>query len=192
MCIQLSLLSLLVFACPALAGDETEKTEHALPLVLWERLKSNSLETWHAPQHDSFYLPVISWHPPFAWDKDQREQYNENPWGAGYGRTRFDADGNWHGLYLMVFKDSQYHWEPVAGYGYEKIWRPWDQHRDLRLGLGLTAGLTMRDNWHYIPVPYLLPLASVGYKNLSFQATFVPGPRHKANVLFGWLRWEFD
>lgn len=192
MWIHLSLFSLVAFCCSALAGDEPEQTDNALPIVLWERLKLNSLETWDSPSHQSLYLPVIAWHPPFAWDKDRRDEYNETPWGAGYGLTRYDADGDWHGLYLMLFKDSQYAWEPVGGYGYEKIWLPLDQHQDLRLGLGLTAGITMRENWNYIPVPYLLPLASVGYKSLNFQATYVPGLRNKGNVLFGWLRWEFD
>lgn len=186
---KLSFLSLLAICLPVWADKAQD--EERLPFVLWDRLKANTAETWQSPQQHDFYLSLFAWHPPFAWDKDRRDEYNEKAWGAGYGRSRTDTGGNWHGLYLMMFKDSQYKWEPVAGYAYEKIWHPLDNN-DFRLGLGLTAGITMRDNWNYLPVPYVLPLGSVGYKNLSLQATFVPGLRNKGNVFFGWLRWQFD
>ncbi|MGK3306244.1 hypothetical protein ACSLOI_28025, partial [Escherichia coli] len=42
------------------------------------------------------------------------------------------------------------------------------------LGLGFTAGVTARDNWNYIPLPVLLPLASVGYGPVTFQMTYIP------------------
>lgn len=192
--LKLPFLSLLAFFCPVFADEVSEQGQSwdKLPIVMWERLKTNASETWHLPQHREFYLPLFAWHPPFAWDSDRRKEYNESPWGAGYGLSRLDQDGDWHGLYLMVFKDSQYEWEPVGGYAYEKIWHPIADNQDFRLGLGLTAGITMRDNWNYIPVPYVLPLGSVGYKDLTLQATFVPGLRNKGNVFFGWLRWQFD
>ncbi len=40
--------------------------------------------------------------------------------GAGFGVSRWDEKGNWHGLYLMAFKDSFNKWEPIGGYGWEK------------------------------------------------------------------------
>ncbi|XNM80407.1 hypothetical protein ACLK1U_03555 [Escherichia coli] len=43
---------------------------------------------------------------------------------------------------------------------WESTWRPLADY--LHLGLGFTAGVTARDNWNYIPLPVLLPLASVG------------------------------
>lgn len=187
-------LILLMMVFPVFAGESVNnpKAEDPFPIVLWDRMKSNSSQTWHAPSHHELYLPLFSWHVPFAWDNDRRKEYNENAWGAGYGLTRYDAQGDWHGLYMMVFRDSLDHWEPVGGYGYEKIWRPLEQHQDFRLGLGLTAGITMRDNWHYVPVPYVLPLGSISYESLTFQTTYVPGLRNKGNVFLGWLRWQFD
>lgn len=187
-------LILLMMVFPVYAGESVNnpEAEAPFPVVLWDRLKSNSSQTWQAPSHHELYLPLFSWHVPFAWDKDRRKEYNENAWGAGYGLTLYDAEGDWHGLYMMVFRDSLDYWEPVGGYGYEKIWRPLEQHQDFRLGLGLTAGITMRDNWHYVPVPYVLPLGSISYKSLTFQTTYVPGLRNKGNVFLGWLRWQFD
>ncbi len=91
----------------------------------------------------------------------------------------------------MAFKDSFNKWEPIGGYGWEKIWRPGDQDGLLRLGLGYTAGITMRDNWKYIPLPLVLPLASVGYGPATFQMTYIPGTYNNGNVFFAWLRWQF-
>jgi palmitoyl transferase len=181
--------SLPLFADEPVADTESDSI---LPVRLWEKLKTNSLATWHTPDSHELYLPLFTWHASFAWDKDEREDYNENPWGAGYGLSRYDADGDWHGLYAMMFKDSHHNWQPIAGYAYEKHWHPLSASDDFHLGLGLTAGITMREEWSYLPVPILFPIGSVGYKQLTLQATYVPGTRNKGNVLFGWLRWEFD
>ncbi|KAF1370933.1 hypothetical protein FHR25_000060 [Yokenella regensburgei] len=84
------------------------------------------------------------------------------PGGAGFGASRWDEKGNWHGLYLMAFKDSFNKWEPIGGYGWESTWRPLTD-QNFHVGLGYTVGVTARDNWNYIPIPVVLPLASVGY-----------------------------
>ena len=44
--------------------------------------------------------------------------------GAGFGQSRWDEKGNWHGIYLMAFKDSFNKWEPIGGYGWEKTGVP--------------------------------------------------------------------
>lgn len=54
-----------------------------------------------------------------------------------------------------------------------KTWRPLEDD-NFRLGLGFTAGVTARDNWNYIPIPVLLPLASIGYGPATFQMTYIP------------------
>lgn len=186
-------LTCLFLSMPALAEQaDSPSDSNSFPVRLWQNFKANTAETWLSPQHHEIYLPIFTWHLPFAWDSDKRDQYNEHPWGGGYGLSRYDAEGDWHALYLMVFKDSHYEWEPVGGYAYEKIWRPLSDSDDLKLGLGLTAGITMRDEWHYLPVPVVLPLASVSYRDLTLQTTYVPGTSNKGNVLFTWLRWEFD
>lgn len=95
--------------------------------------------------------------------------------GAGYGISRYDSDGDWHGIYIMAFKDSFNKWEPIGGYAYEKIWRPLDD-KDFRTGLGFTASVTARDNWKYIPIPAPLPLASIGYQRLTFERPTFPAP----------------
>jgi len=110
--------------------------------------------------------------------------------GGGYGISRFDSDGDGHGIYLMALKDSFSHWEPNGGYAYEKIWRPLDE-RGFRLGLGFTTSVSARDNWHYIALPAPLPGASTSYQQLTFKASYIPGTYNNGNVFFAWLRWQF-
>ncbi|MEI7179805.1 lipid IV(A) palmitoyltransferase PagP [Pectobacterium carotovorum] len=155
----------------------------------WQRSKNNLSTTWNSPQSHDIYIPTITWHNRWTYDKEKTDKYNERPWGAGYGVSRLDKDGDWHGLYIMAFKDSYNKWEPIGGYGYEKRWRP-TSDQDFQLGLGFTAGVTMRDNWNYIPIPVLLPLASISYSKLSFQATYIPGTYNNGNVFFAWFRWQ--
>ena len=156
----------------------------------YHTLSNNVARTWSAPEHYDLYIPSITWHARFAYDQEKIEQYNERPWGAGFGVSGQDEKGNWHGLYLMVFKDSFNKWEPISGYGWEKTWRPLTD-QNVHFGLGYTIGVTARDNWNYIPVPVVLPLASVGYGPATFQMTYIPGTYNNGNVYFAWARIQF-
>ncbi|GKW13858.1 MULTISPECIES: lipid IV(A) palmitoyltransferase PagP [Pectobacterium] len=173
----------------SVTADSTDSASNKQDESWWQRSKNNLSTTWNAPQSHDIYIPAITWHNRWTYDKEKTDRYNERPWGAGYGVSRLDQDGDWHGLYLMAFKDSYNKWEPIGGYGYEKRWRP-TRDQDFQLGLGFTAGFTMRDNWNYIPIPVLLPLASISYSKLSFQATYIPGTYNNGNVFFAWLRWQ--
>lgn len=86
----------------------------------YNTLTDNVAQTWNEPEHYDLYIPAITWHARFAYDKEKTDKYNERPWGAGFGMSRWDDKGNWHGLYLMAFKDSFNKWEPIGGYGWEK------------------------------------------------------------------------
>lgn len=183
-----------LFMTPVLA-DSTEEISNdsnstAERLGWWSTFKNDVSSTWNTPQHHDVYMPVVTWHNRLAYSQDKIDKYNERPWGGGYGISRYDQQGNWHGIYLMVFKDSFNKWEPIGGYGYEKVWRPLDD-QNFRLGLGYTAAVTARDNYNYIPLPLVLPLASVGYNRLTFQATYIPGTYNNGNVFFAWLRFSF-
>nr|WP_208949870.1 lipid IV(A) palmitoyltransferase PagP [Rahnella sp. ChDrAdgB13] len=157
---------------------------------LWSSFKNNIAETWNKPQQQDLFIPVLTRHNRHTHSKKQIDGYNEHPWGGGYGVSRYDDKGNWHALYAMAFKDSFNHWEPVAGYGYEKIWQPFSD-QEFRLGAGYIAAISARDNYDYVPFPMVLPLVSAGYSRVTFQATYVPGTNTKGNVLFGWFRFQF-
>jgi len=164
-------------------------TESMFP-GMWDAFKENVTNTWNDSDSQDVYLPVITWHNRLTYDKEKTDKYNERPWGGGYGISRYDEKGNWNGIYFMAFKDSHNKWEPIGGYGWQKIWQPMND-KDFRLGLGYTAAVTARDDYKYIPIPIVLPLASIGYNKLTFQATYIPGTYNNGNVFFAWLRYQF-
>lgn len=135
------------------------------------------------------YLPFHSYHIRRFYTPAQVDGYNENALGFGVGKGLNDEDGDWHGLYAMVFRDSHFDPEPFAGYGYQTFWHP---GADIKLGLGYTVFLTARkDIGNYVPIPGILPLASVQYKKASLMGSYVPGGRGNGNVLFFFGRFEF-
>lgn len=184
-------LCALFSAASASAATSATDSQPAPSTGLWQQFSQNVAETWRNSPHQDLYVPAITWHNRFTYDDEHIRRYNERPWGAGYGISRYDEKGNWHALYVMAFKDSFNKWEPFGGYAWEKQWHPFDRYQDIHFGAGFTAGVTARDNWKYIPVPALLPLASVGYKQLTFQATYIPGTYNNGNVFFAWLRYRF-
>jgi palmitoyl transferase len=153
---------------------------------VWSRFKNSVSQTWASEDYE-LYIPINTWHNRSFYSSEQINEFNERPWGLGVGKYRFDEDGNWHALYIMAFQDSNNELEPLGGYAFQKIWRPND---DWRLGLGYTVGVTMRHDSHYLPIPLILPLLSVKFKELAVQSTYVPGGEGHGNILFTWLRWE--
>lgn len=185
-----ALTYLFVFTCFLLSCHQAVASFSSTLREGYNTLSDNIEKTWQHDEHYDLYLPAITWHARFAYDRQKIDKYNERPWGAGGGISRWDDKGNWHGLYLMAFKDSFNKWEPIGGYGWEKNWYPLaDNH--FRLGLGYTVGVTARHNWRYIPVPLALPLASVGYGPVTFQMTYIPGTYNNGNVCFAWARIQF-
>lgn len=154
---------------------------------LWNDVSATVSTTWQS-EHKELYVPLHTWHNRRMYTAEKIASYNENPWGIGLGKYRYDDAGNWHALYAMTFLDSHNKMEPIAGYGYQKMWRP---SENWRLGAGFTAGFTARADYHYYPIPVILPLVSVEYGRFALQATYVPGGKGNGNILFSWLRWQF-
>ena len=150
----------------------------------WGRtIKNNVVTTWHEHSYDA-YVPLYAWHNRLTYDRAHINKYNENPWGAGLGFSRFDSDGDWHSLYGMYFEDSNGYGETMFGYAFlkNKFWN------DVRLGYGFTLGVTQRHEYSYIPVPLPLPMIGVGYGRFDLQAAYVPGIKNNGNILFVWAR----
>jgi lipid IVA palmitoyltransferase len=128
------------------------------------------------------YLPLHTHHLRQAYSPELIASFNENPGGFGMGRSYKDADGGWHAMYAMAFKDSHYKVEPVVGYG--RLY-PVARAGDAGLNLGYTAFITARnDIAHYAPIPGVFPMASVETGRLSLMTTFMPGRRNSGNIFF--------
>ena len=152
----------------------------------WLAVKTELSNTWQSPNSE-LYIPINTWHNRHYYSAEKIDGFNERPWGLGLGKYRYDEDGDWHGIYAMAFLDSHHDVEPIAGYGFQKVWRASD---NIRLGLGYTAGVTIRASTDYIPIPVLAPLFSVKYKQVALQSTYIIGGNGYGNILFSWLRWE--
>lgn len=152
---------------------------------LWQPVR----QTWDLGTLE-LYLPFHTYHLRSAYTKEQIAGYQENPPGLGAGFGRYNEKGNWEGVYAMGFHDSHFKPQWMAGYGWKTFWNPVDE---VKLGLGYTAFLMMRaDIFDYKPFPGILPIASIGYRNLSLETAFVPGGAGAGNVFFFWAKWEFD
>jgi palmitoyl transferase len=154
------------------------------PKDFWQATKNRLYQIWTKGQGD-LYLPFYAWHNRLTYDDEHLPLYNEFPWGAGFGKGIWDENGNWQGLYFMVFLDSHKNIEPMGGYGYLFTYHPTE---DAGLGLGFTLMMTARAEYsHYAPFPGILPLASINYKNLMLLGAyvpFVPGQRNVGNIMF--------
>jgi palmitoyl transferase len=135
------------------------------------------------------YLTGYGWHID---GYDNASHLNSNSWGGGAGKHWTDANGNEDILFAMAFSDSHKHVEPIAGYARQWFTNP--LLGGLPLGGGFFAGITARDDFaHYLPVPLVLPIGSVRYRQTSIMATFIPRlpSANKGDVAFFWGRYEF-
>ena len=135
--------------------------------------------------NSEIYIPFHAWHNRDFYEDTSR--LNENTWGLGYGRSYLDEDKDYHGFYVMGFKDSNYDLEPLIGYSYTKNW----YKENAFVGIGFTAFLTARSDSSYVPIPGILPVATVGYKDIKFSATYIPiggtaNNKKYGNIAFFW------
>ena len=132
--------------------------------------------TWdHAMAGSSeLYVPAHTWHNGRDYTAEQISHFNETPWGLGYGKGFRDEQQNWHGFYAMAFQDSHRDIQPVAGYGH--TWDFIGQSTQWDIGMGYTFLVTARqDIYSYrLPIPFVLPLVSVGSGKVSIFGTYVP------------------
>lgn len=131
---------------------------------------------------NEFYFPTYAWHNRYLYSQDRLRTYNENPWGGGLGKSFYDEQGDWHGLYAFAFLDSHKKVEPAVGYAFLKTAHLTE---NLRIGAGYTALVTARpDIFHNIPFPGVLPWVGINYRRISLAGTYIPGAQRAGNVLF--------
>ncbi|MFC3908328.1 lipid IV(A) palmitoyltransferase PagP [Legionella dresdenensis] len=136
------------------------------------------------------YLTGYAWHNRYTYTSERVKTYNEQAWGTGLGRSMYDQDGDWHGLYAVAFLDSHKNFEPTAGYAFLKT-KHWQNK--LNAGLGFSVLVTARpDIMKGIPFPGAVPMASVGYDRFTLYAAYVPGRQDNGNVLFVFGKIRFD
>jgi palmitoyl transferase len=178
----------LAIACAGALCIASANAAEAPDSSLFDRATQRLATTWHDGQTE-LYLPLHAHHLRSAYSREKIDGFNENAYGLGIGRGGYDQDGDWHGLYVMGFQDSHYQPQYMAGYGYKTYWKV---AGELKAGLGYTAFLTARsDIGHYTPIPGILPIASLEYRKVSLDASYVPGGKGFGNILFFWGKFHF-
>lgn len=156
--------------------------------LTFESFKENLINDWNKTQDEELYLPIKTWHNREFYTSEKIASFNEIPLGVGYGKSFTDENKNWTGFYSMIFEDSHQQAEPMIGYAHTKnLYRK----ENLTLNGGYTLLVTARKDYDYIPIPFALPIASIGYKDLSINATYVPGGVGNGNVAFFWGVYKF-
>ena len=167
-------------------------SSYAESISTWTSKSINHLESIWDKGADEIYLPLYTYHMPYAYSQDKINQYTEYPLGIGFGRGLINENGNWEGVYGMTFKDSHGIYQYMVGYGWIPMWNI-GESKDWKYGVGATAFIMSRqDIMNYIPFPGVLPIASISYKNLSLQTSYVPGGQNVGNVLFTWAKWTLN
>jgi palmitoyl transferase len=156
----------------AMLGGATPAQAGCADLPGWIAAGCNRLvDTWENGDSGVF-VSGYAWHLPFTWTPERRRELNSVAWGTGYTRVTEDPNGDEHSVYALVFSDSHKHAEFNVGYEYSKFWGP---RSGVQPGLGFTAFVMQRpDIAGGFPVPALLPLASVRYRNATMFATYIP------------------
>jgi len=156
----------------------------------WDQAVTTVQDTWRDGDVD-LYVPVWTHHMRFNYDQDLIDGFNEYPAGIGIGKSRYNANGNWEGMYAMGFLDSHHKPSFMAGYAWVPTWQV--KQSPLKVGVGVTGFLMSRSHYlNGIPLPGVLPVASVSYKSLAVQAAYIPSRRRNdGNVLFVWGKWTF-
>ena len=153
-------------------------------------LRQRIADTWHTDKYD-LYIPTYIWHNRLMYDSEKVREYNDKPWGIGFGKSRKDENGNTHLLFLMGFQDSHNNFQPYGGYAFQKNWYL-DQAGNWSTSIGYVLGITARvDYLHYFPLPLPLPIGGIQYKRFAVEAAYIPGGYNDGNVLFTWMRWHF-
>jgi palmitoyl transferase len=140
-----------------------------------------------AGQWESYFTGYAR-HLPYGYNAATRVRLNEGAWGGGFGRTVKDEDGDRHSVYCMAFADSHRDPQFNIGYGWQRYW---PVTRNVSLGAGYLAFLFSREDVaDHLPLPALLPCASIRYRNLELVGLFVPRVSRaiKGDVVFVYLR----
>jgi palmitoyl transferase len=152
---------------------------------------NKSVAAWDHGENE-LILTGYAYHLRSTYTADKLRELNEKAWGGGWARTVTDPDGDTHTIFLFGFDESHNKVEWNAGYLYSTYWGPQD---GLRGGLGFAAFIVQRpDITSGIPIPALLPVASVAYGKATLMATFIPtvnGGINNGSVLFVFGRYKF-
>ena len=134
---------------------------------------------------NELFLSGYAYHLPSTYTPEKRAELNNDAWGAGWGRSVEDPNGDTHTVYAAAFLDSHKNVQFNLGYYYGTYWGARD---GLQPGLGWTIFILQRpDVAGGVPVPAALPLGLLRYGKATLITTYVPsfngGVNHGSTLL---------
>ena len=120
-------------------------TTHAESLSDWFQTTTQHLESAWDQGRNELYIPLYTYHMPYAYSQDKINEYTEYPMGIGFGRGLMNESGNWEGIYGMTFKDSHGIYQYMVGYGWIPMWNIGNS-ADWKYGVGATAFIMSRQD----------------------------------------------
>ncbi|MFS8085256.1 MAG: phospholipid:lipid A palmitoyltransferase [Acidobacteriota bacterium] len=161
---------------------------------LWSfvgRSCTKAVAAWDHGENE-LILTGYAYHLRSTYTEEKLRELNEKDLGGGWARTVTDPDGDTHTLFLFGFHESHNKVQWNAGYLYSTYWGPQDA---VRGGLGIATFVVQRpDIAGGVPIPVILPIASVAYKKATLMVTFIPTVNSGINngsVLFVFGRYKF-
>jgi hypothetical protein len=152
-------LLLVLLLCAPFAGAEdkadawtsfSEKVGSTLPFPLGSD-EARAEGFWHgvwdgtkrilSEGSQDLYVSGYYYHTPYHFSEHRRDEFNDNAWGLGYGRTLAEENQNQRMFYGMVVRDS--HQKPFYLAGYAWVAR-WDFYREVQVGAGYSAAARAR------------------------------------------------
>lgn len=166
----------LALSCHAEEQPDTSLTEQ--PAGLKDKTVDAAKRAWDyagriLDEGDNIlYVSGYAYHGRSTYSPEKIAEFNEEAWGAGFGRTLIDRKGNSNSLFALAFLDS--HSDVEAQVGYAREWR-WQFAEHASVGAGFVAMLVSRsDMFNNIPFPAVLPLASIEVHRVALMASYVP------------------
>ena len=181
----------LAAAMLALAATQAAAFECA---DLWGAIGRSCTKMGAAWDHGQNELIVTgyAYHLRSTYTEEKLRELNEHAWGGGWARTITDPDGDTHSLFLFAFHESHNKVQWNLGYLYSTYWGPQD---GLQASIGIAPFIVQRpDIAGGIPIPVVLPIASLKYKKATLMLTYIPTVNNGINngsVAFVFGRYAF-
>jgi lipid IVA palmitoyltransferase len=167
-------------------NDVDTHKENTLMGKILERLDivKNNLKTVYENGETRLIIAGYAYHDRSTYTAQKLKDLNEKAWGIGLERTLVNERGNRESVYAMMFMDSHNDLEPTVGYEWQT---PLRLTSGTKFWVGYSAGLTMRSDFSYVPVPFIFPTAGFSVGKLNIKAVLIPklnGGINHGNVLF--------
>src|ERR1035437_1791790 len=92
---------LLAGCLAAVVAAGSAAAEELTPPASWYDRVVQRLETIWQEGQPELYLPLYTYHLPYAYTRQKINSYDITPLGLGVGKGVYDQAGDWHGLYVM-------------------------------------------------------------------------------------------